>query len=268
MTTKVKKAIKKTTPVVSAQTPKKVYEDKSYKLKRHTAPLSFILASKHTRRNPLLYFDEKEGINKPLRYARNQKTPFENEQDGNAILEPIIFEDGFLFVPRSNQVLQEFLHYHPENGYSFEEVDKERDAQEELDEMESRLDALQEARQLDIERLEQVARVVLGARIDKMSTAELKRDILVYARNNGAEFLNVLNDPMLQLQSKVAAFFEINLLSVKNKKDVYFNTASNKSKMLSIPIGESRHFIVASWLQSDEGIESLKLLENLYEQQK
>ena len=53
------------------------------------------------RRFPLLWFDEEKGENRALRYARNQKSPFEDEQDGNAIVEPVIFEDGFLRVPRS-----------------------------------------------------------------------------------------------------------------------------------------------------------------------
>ena len=91
---------------------KKVYTDKVYRLKRDAAPLTYMLASHHTRRSPLLHFDEETGENKQLRYARNQKSPFVDEQDGNAILEPIIFEDGLLRVPKNNQVLQEFLYYH------------------------------------------------------------------------------------------------------------------------------------------------------------
>jgi hypothetical protein len=51
-----------------------------------------MLNSRNTARKPLLYFDEETGQNRPLRYARNQKTPFEDEHDGHAILEPIIFE--------------------------------------------------------------------------------------------------------------------------------------------------------------------------------
>ena len=51
----------------------------NYVLKRKTPPLSFMLASRHTRRKPLLYFDGTS--NRPLRYARNQKSPFEDEQD-------------------------------------------------------------------------------------------------------------------------------------------------------------------------------------------
>ena len=69
--------------------------DKAYKLTRNAAPLPFMLPTRHNRRNPLLHFDEETRTNRPLRYARNQNSPFEDEQDGNAIVEPIIFEDGF-----------------------------------------------------------------------------------------------------------------------------------------------------------------------------
>ncbi len=127
----------------------KTPKDKSYKLKKEVAPLSYMLPSRNSRRLPLLHFDTTEGINKPLRYAVNQKTPFEDEQDGNAILEPIIFEDGFLFVPKNNPVLQEFLHYHPQNGSVFVEVDNEKDASKEVEILNVEVDALIEARKLN-----------------------------------------------------------------------------------------------------------------------
>ena len=92
-----------------------------------------MLSSKNTKRKPLLYFDEETGVNKPLRYARNQKSPFEDDQDGNAILEPIVFEDGFLYVRKENQILQKFLALHPENGSTFVEVDNEKDATKEVE---------------------------------------------------------------------------------------------------------------------------------------
>ena len=72
---------------------KEKYTSKSYRLTRDVAPLTFMLPSRNTKRYPLLWFDEDKGINRPLRYAHNQKTPFEDEQDGNAIVEPIIFEE-------------------------------------------------------------------------------------------------------------------------------------------------------------------------------
>ena len=103
------------------------FVNKTYKLTREVAPLSLILASRHTNRVPLLYFDEETGINRPLRYARNQNSPFQDEQDDNAILEPIVFEDGFLFVPKTNQILQKFLALHPANGSIFVEINKKKE---------------------------------------------------------------------------------------------------------------------------------------------
>jgi len=200
---------------------------KQYKLKRDLAPLCFMLNSHHNKRSPLLYFDEETGTNKALRYAKNQKSPFEDEQDGNAIMEPIVFEDGFLTVDRTNQVLQQFLSLHPANGMVFEQIDDAKDAAEELEIEELILDAQILARDLDLNMLETVGRVLLGGGADKLSTAELKRDILVFSRNYPSEFIDILNDPSLQISDDVVKFFTANLLSLRNGRDVYFNLAKN-----------------------------------------
>ena len=65
---------------------KNVMVNKTYKLTKDAAPLSFMLPTRNSRRYPLMYFDESTGTNRALRYARNQKSPFEDEQDGNAIV--------------------------------------------------------------------------------------------------------------------------------------------------------------------------------------
>lgn len=238
--------------------------DKMYVLKKKNTPLSYMLASRNTRRSPLLHFDGKS--NRPLRYAVNQKSPFEDEQDGNAILEPIVFVDGALKVSKTNPVLQYFLELHPGNGQVFEEVNTEKDASSDIEKLTSELDAQIAARDLDIDSLEAVARVLLGSKIDKMSTAELKRDVFVYARNYPMSFLEMLNDPMLQLRNTCAKFFEHDLLKLKNKgRDIYFNLPQNKKKLLTVPFGENHIYILASYLQTDEGIEVLRLLENKIE---
>ena len=240
------------------------YTNKVYRLKRDAAPLSFMLPTRHTRRFPLLWFDEEKGVQRALRYARNQKTPFEDEQDGNAILEPIIFEDGFLRVNKENQVLQQFLEYHPQNGVKFEEVDNSKKATKEVDVMMTQVDALVEAKNLSIEELETLTRVVFNRNPDSISTQEMKRDMLVYARNNPQEFMSIVSDPILTLQAKVHKFFDEGFLKYRNKnKEVWFNTKTNKTKLCTIPYGEDSIFIVSSFFQSDDGIESLKHLENL-----
>ena len=234
---------------------------KTYRLKKAGSPLCYMLSSHHTKRSSLLYFDEEEGINKPLRYARNQKSPFEDEQDGNAILEPIIFEDGLLHVERQNQILQHFLSIHPSNGSVFEEINEAKDASEELEMEELILDAQVLARELSIEKLITISRVLLGSNVEKLSTAELKRDILVFSRNEPIAFLDMLDDPSLQVYDDVSQFFTSGMLMLKNnQRDVYFNLPTNKAKFLTVPYGEDPNDIVASYMQTDDGIETYKLL--------
>ena len=235
--------------------------DKVYKLTIGN-PLSYSLASRNHPRFPLMWYDEKKNENRALRYAINQKSPFEDEQDGNAIIEPIMFEDGFLSVPRTNPALQAFLHYHPLNGRIFVEVDDEKDAVYEVESLDLEIDALVEARKLSLQQLETLTRVMFGKDPSTISTAELKRDILLFAKNDPRGFLTVLNDPELQFQDKIRLFFGEKLLGMRNNdKEVWFNTPTNKKKMVSIPYGEDPYDIVAGFLQSDEGIDALKMLE-------
>lgn len=240
-------------------------EDKVYVLKRKTFPMSLMLASRNTARKPLLYFDEETGQNRPLRYATNQKSPFQDEQDGNAILEPIIFEDGLLTVPKNNQVLQKFLALHPENGVLYEEVDTKKDASAQIDWMNIQLDAQIAARSLDLATKEAIGRILLGARVDRLSSEELNRDILMYARNNPKEFLDMLDDPELRLRNIASKSFQEGLFILKNnKRDIYFNLTENKKKLMGIPFGEDPVKLLMAYLQSDDGLELYKMIEKKF----
>lgn len=242
-----------------------VLKDKVYRL-LIDAPLSYTIASRNHIRFPLMWFDEEKQINRVLRYATNQNSPFEDEQDGTAILEPIVFEDGFLNVPRTNVALQKFLHYHPHNGSLFAELDKERDASDEVKDLNIEVDALIEARSLDIAQVEMITRVIFGSDPSVISTAELKRDILIFAKRYPEEFLNAINDPELKFQAKVRTFFENGYIGIRgNNKELWYNTASNKKKMCSIPFNNDPFDTAVSFLKSDEGIDGLKMLDLLLE---
>lgn len=243
---------KKTTPV-----------DKVYKMKNDAAPLSYMLPSRGTARFPLLWYDEENNVNRPLRYAINQKSPFEDEQDGNAIVEPVIFEDGFLRVPKNNPVLQQFLHYHPLNGVSFEEVNYERDATKELEKLDSEVDALIRAKELTVDQLEIVYRILFNRDPSRLGTAELKRDILVFAKRDPRNFINLLDDPMLNVQSTVRLFFDNKLLIFRNNnKEIWFNTPSNKKKMMNVPHGADPYVEVSEYFTTEGGLDALKMLES------
>ena len=237
-------------------------KDRVYKLTRNRAQLSCIIPSRSSRNAALLYFDEEQGVNRALRYSINQKSCFEDEQDGNVVVTPIIFEDGMLRVPKTNPILQEFLHYHPLNGKKFVEVDYGKDAETEVEKLNTEVDALIQAKSLSIEQLENIARVVFNKDVSKITTAELKRDVLIFARQNPTTFLNTISDPKLKLQSTVQQFFDNKLIAFRNKKrEVYFNLENNKKRLTTIPFGVDPYQYLSDWFQSDDGVEILAFLE-------
>jgi len=69
--------------------------NKIYKLRGNSTPLVYYIPSKSTSRAALLVFDSEKGYNRALRYAKNQRSPYEDEQDNSAIHTPVMFRDGF-----------------------------------------------------------------------------------------------------------------------------------------------------------------------------
>lgn len=237
-------------------------KDRVYLLKGEKQPLSYFIASKDTPRKRLLYYDEENNVSRPLRYARNSNSPFMDEQDKNVILEPVVFEDGVLRVPKTNPVLQEFLHYHPENGIEFYEFDGEKDAQDDVDFMYNELDAQLMARDMDFGMMEAVAHVLLGGRVSKMKSAEIKRDIMLYAKRYPQDFMEAVNDPSLRVNNIASRAISDGYLSLRNKnKDIFFNLKENKKKLMTVPFGEDPVYVLASYLQSNDGLELFKFLD-------
>jgi len=240
------------------------FTNKSYRLTRGKAPLSFTIPSRNSKRYALLHFDEKTGYQRALRYAQNQKSPFEDEQDGNAVLAPVVFLDGLLHVPKENQVLQHFLSLHPLNGLKFEEVNHEASAKKEVENLDLEVDALIAARGLSVDMMETVGRILFDTDVTTMTTSELKRDILVYSKRDPISFLSVVNDPELIFNGRVAQFLDAKLIAFRNnKKEVYFNTPSNKKRMMTVPFGDDPMIALASYFKSDEGLEQYEGLESL-----
>ena len=169
METKTKKKSKKTE---IKNIPGWEIKDRQYYLRGDKNPLSYVLTSKSSPKKPLLWFDEEKGYNREIRYASNQKSCFIDEQDGNAILSHIIFEDGVLYVPKSDQPLQKLLSlYHPKKGYVYEERDDIAEAKEDLVSIEVEMEALNTAMSIDVDQAEAILRVELGSAVDDMSSA-------------------------------------------------------------------------------------------------
>ena len=243
---------------------KQEYVDRAYKLVRNEAPLSYMLPSRHTRRSPLLYFDEDSGTQRAMRYASNQRSVFEDEQDSNAILEPIIFEDGMLTVGKENQTLQKFLHIHPLYNKKFVEIDKEKDASVEVDIINAEAQALTIATSLTIDQLEMLTRGLFGKDPSVITTAEMKRDVLVFAKTNPTDFNQAMEDPTMKFKSEIQTFFDQRMILSRNKgRDVFFNLEGNKKRMLTVEFGRTVEDACAEYFKTEDGKEVFSMLNNL-----
>ena len=265
METKVQKPKKakkeKKEEVIEPQTPKWEVKDRQYYIKGLGSPLTYVLQSKSTRKKPLLWFDEKKGINREMRYASNQNSIFMDEQDSNAILEHIIFEDGVLFVPKTNQPLQKLLSlYHPRKGYVYEEKDHIAEAKEELVSIETEMEALNIAVSIEVEQAEAILRVELGSKVNSMSSSELKRDLYLFARKNPILFLELVNDENVMLRNLAIKAKEVGVIKLSQDQRS-FSWGSNDRKLMEVPFDENPYSAFAAWLKTDEGVEVYKSIQ-------
>jgi hypothetical protein len=242
-------------------TPDWEIKDRFYFLKGLNEPLSYVLTSKSTPRKPLLWFDEEKGYNREIRYSSNQRSCFIDEQDGNVILDHIIFEDGVLQVPKTNQPLQKLLSlYHPKKGYVYEEKDEVAEAKEDLVSIEVEMQALNTAMSIDVDQSEAILRVELGSAVDQMSSAELKRDLYMFARNNPILFLELVNDDNVMLRNLAIKASEMGVI-VLSQDQRTFAWGSNGKKLMTVPFDENPYSAFAAFLKTDEGVEVFKSIE-------
>ena len=236
------------------------YKDRHYYLTGDKEPLTYTIPSKHTRRYPLVWFDPEKGYERELRYATNQKSIFVDEQTGNSTLKHIVFERGVLHVPKEKRNLQEFLAKHPHNGIIFRELDRQVEAVDQLEELDLQLDALNAARAMDIEQAEAILRVEVGSEVSNLSTKELKRDLLLFARQNPALFIELANDENVILRNFAINAAEAGIIKLAQDQRT-FTWASNGKKLMTVPFDENPYSAMAAWFKTDEGLEVYKSIE-------
>mgnify|MGYP003115939468 CR=1 FL=1 len=239
-------------PVVKSKNPEDnwVVKDRMYYLTDGKSPLTFLIRS-----SGLYYFDEEKGYEREVKYCQNQRTPFVDEMKGQQRLEHIIFQNGQLFVPKSKTVLQKFLSlYHPHNGALFFEHKPVKIAENQIDTLELEIEALNAARDIDVDLAEAIMRVEVGSEVTKMSSKELRRDLLLFAKKNPKLFLELVNDENVHLRNFGIRANEAGIIKL-SKDQRTFMWASNDRKLMTVPFDEHPYSALAQWFKTDEGME-------------
>ena len=244
------------TPIVEAPKPEWKIKDRTYFLSNRQKPLSYIIKSAG-----LYWFDEEKGYERELKYCENQKTCFVDEMKGDQRLSHIIFRAGTLLVPKSKTVLQKFLSlYHPHRNKLFFEWEPEVKASNEIDDLQLEIEALNAAKNLDIDMAEAVMRVQLGSKVSEMSSKELKRDLLLYAKKNPELFIDLVNDENVHLRNFGIKATEMGILKLSQDQR-NFMWGSNNRKLMTVPFDEHPYSALAHWFKTDEGMEIFTTIE-------
>jgi len=252
-----------TTKTTKAPSIEKGWEikNRTYVLTGNRSPISWTIQTKHTARKPLLYFDETNGINKEIRYATNQKSLFVDEQNGAVTLSHVMFLDGVLYVPKEEQNLQKLLSlYHPLKGRLYQEFSPVEEAVDQLEVLDLQIDAMNAARNIDIDQAEAILRVEIGSKVNSMSSKEIKRDLLLFARTNPQLFISLANDDNVQLRNTAIRAEEAGIIKLSGDQRT-FTWGSNGRKLMNVPFDENPYSAFAAFLKTDEGVEIYKSID-------
>ena len=241
----------------AAPTAEKKWEmkDRTYILK-DMSPLAYILKCSN-----IYYFDKEAGYEREMKLTSNQSTPFVDEFKGDAKLEHVIFRDGVLRVKKNKQTLQKLLSlYHPKLNKLYTELDVVQEAKDELVDIELELEALTIAKNLDIDHAEAILRVEEGSAVSELTSKEIKRDVMLMAKNNPSLFLELTQDDNVELRNFGIKAVEAGVLSLSDDQRT-INWAKNKRKVLTVPFDEHPYSALAAFFKTDEGLEIYKNIE-------
>tara|TARA_R100001015_G_scaffold18909_2_gene13528 strand:- start:5638 stop:6477 length:840 start_codon:yes stop_codon:yes gene_type:complete len=225
-------------------------KDRTYILRHGLSPLSKSIKSAN-----VYYFDEEKGYERELKYCSNQRTCFVDEMQGDQRLDHIVFRNGVLMVPRNKVTLQKLLSlYHPSRNKVYMELKPQVIAEYEISNLELEINALNAAQNLDIEMAEAVLRVEVGSKVSEMSSKELKRDILLYAKRNPKLFLELVKDENVMLRNFGIKAAELGIIRLSQDQRT-FKWASNDRKLMTVPFDEHPYSALAAWFKTDEGME-------------
>jgi hypothetical protein len=134
-------------------------------------------------------------------------------------------------------------------------------AAEEVSTIELEIEALNSAQNLDVDMAEAVLRVEIGSKVSEMSSKELKRDLLVYAKKNPKLFLELVSDENVVLRNFGIKATEMGILKLSQDQRT-FVWGSNDRKLMTIPFDEHPYSALAQWFKTDEGMEVYSNIEN------
>ena len=110
---------------------------------------------------------------------------------------------------------------------------------------------------LSDDQAEAILRVEFGSKVSKLTSSELKRDLLIYAKRNPILFLELANDENVELRNVGIKATEARIIKLSADQRT-FSFGETGRKLMTVPFDEHPYSALAAYFKTDEGMEVYK----------
>tara|TARA_Y100000593_G_C4311484_1_gene338578 strand:+ start:681 stop:1532 length:852 start_codon:yes stop_codon:yes gene_type:complete len=205
-------------------------------------------------------YDEEEDTVREMRYCPNEPSIWADEQGEKARKETVAFRDGKLFVRKDQPNLKKFMDLHPMNiangGNVFQEVNKKKDAENELKKEFLLSEAIGMVRDKDINDLLPIA-LYFGVNINT-PVSEIRYNLLNIAKKKTQAFIESFDSPQVQVRSSIQQAKDYQILNLKKDGCYWFDS---NALIVSVPVGQDPLNTMVRFCLTEKGSSVLSLIE-------
>jgi hypothetical protein len=136
----------------------------------------------------------------------------------------------------------------------------QKEAQDDLVNFEMEISALNAARAMEVDQAEAILRVEIGSEVNELSSKEIRRDLIRFAKRNPGLFIELAKDDNVQLRNFGIKAVEAGLIKLSGDQR-RFTMGSNDRKLFNVPFDENPYSALAAWFKTDEGVEVYKAID-------
>ena len=96
-----------------------------------------------------------------------------------------------------------------------------------------------------------------------MSSKEIKRDLLLFAKKNPKLFIDLANDENVQLRNFAIKATESKIIKLSDDQRTFL-WAANDKKLMTVPFDENPYSAMAAFFKTDEGVQVFKSIEKKF----
>ena len=116
------------------------------------------------------------------------------------------------------------------------------------------------ARTMEVDQAEAILRVEIGSKVSSMTSKELKRDLMLFAKRNPHLFMELANDDNVHLRNIAIKASEMGIIKLSQDQRT-FTWGSNGRKLMTVPFDENPYSAMAAYFKTDEGVEVFRSVE-------